>query len=134
MLKGMSRLVGHHLPSESTITLAAGPTWWSQPAMLFPVEYVLFVIMSAMDIVLTWVILQAGGRELNPIARWVIEQHGLNGMMAFKFAMVLLVVILCESIARRQMRTGRVVMWVSVLVTGAVVSWSGGLLFGHYAL
>ena len=55
-------------------------------------------------------------------------------MMAFKFAMVLLVVILCESIARRQMRTGRAVVWVSVLVTGAVVSWSGGLLFGHYVL
>lgn len=40
--------------------------------MRFQNEYVWFVFFSAMDVMLTWVILWRGGREVNPIADRVI--------------------------------------------------------------
>lgn len=102
-----------------------------QPALLFPFEYLMFVTVSAMDIVLTWVILQSGGSELNPIANLVIEHHGLNGMVAYKFALVVLVVVLCESVGRAQVIKGRLLAWFCVLLTTAVVTWSLSLVLLH---
>lgn len=122
----MSRL----MPSRGHLSAKVGQRF-AQPALLFPMEYLLFVLASAMDIVLTWSILEAGGRELNPIAEVVINHHGLTGMVAYKFALVVLVVILCESIGRLKVSKGRGLAWFCVLLTSTVVVWSLTLIMIH---
>lgn len=73
----------------------------------YPWVHLFFVIVSAWDLIYTWVILSMGGREINVLANAVLHAHGYTGMVAFKFALVVLVVVLCEVIGRRNDRTGR---------------------------
>ena len=52
----------------------------------FPNLYLWLVFLSALDVVLTRVILYFGGTEVNPVADWVIVQWGQMGLSLFKFA------------------------------------------------
>ena len=45
--------------------------------------YLWLVLVSAMDIMLTWIVLYVGGKEVNPIAEYVIRSTGLAGMLTF---------------------------------------------------
>ena len=91
----------------------------------------MFVAVSAMDVVLTWTIPEAGGREVHPLAKLVLDCHGMHGVLAYKFAIVTLVVVLCELIGRVSHLKGRAVAWFAVLATGSVVGWSLLLLAKH---
>ena len=53
-----------------------------------------FLLFSSVDIILTWHILRKGGLEVNPLARVVIEHWDLAGAIAFKFSLVLFVVVI----------------------------------------
>lgn len=75
--------------------------------VLFPDAYVWFVLLSAMDIMLTRLILYFDGYEVNPVARWIIETGGLPGMVVYKFALVLIVITICELVGRVRPRVGR---------------------------
>ncbi len=77
------------------------------PPLRYPTAYLVFVIVSAWDLIYTWLILSMGGHEVNPIARAVLNYHDYGGMVAFKFTLVALVVVLCEVIGRRNEQTGR---------------------------
>lgn len=79
----------------------------SLPAMRYPVLYVWFVVVSSADIVLTWLVLGLGGREINPVAAAVIDHWGLPGAIAFKFSLMLMVIVLCEVIGRTRDSTAR---------------------------
>ena len=68
---------------------------------LYPNRYVWFVLLSAMDVMLTFVILWMGGREANGIANAILQRFGIAGMTAFKFLIVIFVILLCELIGRR---------------------------------
>jgi hypothetical protein len=89
--------------------------------MRYQNAYVWFVFVSALDIMLTWVILQSGGSEINPIADAVIQRFGLRGMVAFKFALVIFVIIMCEWMGRRSDRHGRKIAEWAVAVTSIPV-------------
>lgn len=82
-------------------------TPWGQPPLRYPTAYSIFIIVSVWDLIYTWLILSMGGREVNPIAKAVLEYHDYGGMVAFKFTLVVLVVLLCEVIGRKNERTGR---------------------------
>lgn len=89
--------------------------WWQAHA-LYPQAYTWYVFLSALDLMLTWVILHLGGREVNVLADWVIARFNLPGLVAFKFLLVVLVVILCELVGRRRPGTGRrLARWAVVL-------------------
>jgi hypothetical protein len=75
--------------------------------VLYGDHYTWFVLVSALDVMLTWVVLHAGGREANAIAAAVLQRWGLEGMVVFKFALVVFVVVLCEVIGRRNLAAGR---------------------------
>ena len=60
--------------------------------VLYPDCYTRFVLVSAMDLMLTWAVLAAGGSEVNILADWIIRRWGLTGAVVFKFAVVMLVV------------------------------------------
>lgn len=90
----------HATPPRS----AAHPFW--RRAARYPDLYTWYVFVSSLDILFTWLILQHGGTEVNKLADWIIDRHDLPGLTTFKFAMVVLVVLICETVGRFRHDTG----------------------------
>ena len=97
------------------------------------IHYLCLTIVAAVDIALTWTILQMGGTEVNPIADVVIQEGGLKGMIGFKFICVVLVIQMCEYVGRRQLNKG---LWLSRSVVGisSVPVFVGALHITLYSL
>lgn len=56
------------------------------------------------------------GEEVNPIAAWVIQRGGLPGKVLYKFALVLMIVSICEYVGRRRYALGkRIAEWAVAL-------------------
>lgn len=90
------------------MTEGVSTSFFSKPGkLLFPKMYLWLVLASAMDIILTYIILNIGGTEVNPVADMVIAHHGLSGMIGFKYAFILLVIIICDHVGRNKPGTGR---------------------------
>ena len=90
--------------------------------LLFPGVYIWYVILASLDISLTWIILNLGGREENQLANWIFKHGGLVGAVVFKFAMVVLVIVICEFVGRHRNKTGRrVAEWAIALTAIPVV-------------
>jgi hypothetical protein len=85
--------------------------------VIFPNGYVWFVFVSALDIMLTWVVLHLGGREANALANAIIYRYGLPGLVVFKFALVVIVVLICEFVGRRKHESARLLLSVGIMVT-----------------
>lgn len=121
-------------PTEPpTAAQAIRGTFSSQP-MLYPNAYTWLLLFSAMDIMFTWAILSLpGGQEVNAIANWVIERHGLQGAIVYKFVLVLVFVLICELVGRLRLSTGRTLSRAGVLIAAFPVVWSFWLLFRYFA-
>jgi hypothetical protein len=104
------------------------------PEMRFQEHYIWLIFVGSLDIMLTWVILRNGGEEVNPVARLVIDMWGLNGAIAFKFALMLFVIVSCEVIARVRPVTATLLIWFGVLVSAFPPVWSVVLLVYHHAV
>ena len=97
-------------------------------------ETLLFVLVSAMDVFMTYILLsQDGGQfvESNPVARFFIYGWGVKGMVYFKFAMVAFVCVLSQIIARHRPRTARWLLLGATAVVALVVAYSLKLLVLH---
>lgn len=99
--------------------------------MHFQNAYVWFVLVSSLDIMLTWKILERGGREVNPLAAFVIDAWGMYGATAFKFALMMWVIIACELLARLRRSAGKFLAYAAVIISAAPVVWSLALLVAH---
>lgn len=85
-------------------------------AVLFPQSYLWYVFVSSLDLMFTVLILHMGGREENAVAAWIIRAFNVPGLVLFKFAMVALVVCVCEVVGRRRLDLGRrLARWAVVL-------------------
>jgi hypothetical protein len=83
------------------------------PEMRYQNAYVWLVLVASLDVVLTMLVLFVwSGHEVNPIAAMVIEALGFGWAIGFKYAMIVLVIVICESIGRRDDRFG---WWLSML-------------------
>ena len=98
-------------------------SWFGVPPLRYPGTYLLFVLLAAADLVFTfWIIWAEGSQaELNGVARAVIDHLGLPGAVAFKLALVVFVVVMCEVIGRRRDKTGRRLAEWSAAVTAIPV-------------
>jgi hypothetical protein len=106
------------MSQEPTESPASEPSpRFGRGQVLYPNAYVWFVFVSAMDVFMTAIILGFGGAEVNPIADSVLSAWGVTGMVIFKFAIVLLVILLCELIGRLRHRTGRRLAYFAVGIT-----------------
>lgn len=107
------------------------------PAMRHENAYVWLVFFSALDVVLTRLILSVGTgeidsqNEINPLARLVIEQWGMLGASLFKFSLVIIVIIIAEFVTRLRPGTGKFLAWTSVGIGAFPVVWSLTLLVVH---
>jgi hypothetical protein len=99
--------------------------------MLYQNRYVWFIFISSLDLMLTWVILYFGGREVNPLAQHILRHFGLYGMVAFKLSLVLLVILLCEGIGRRSPTAGQWLASASIMLASVPVLLSFFLLLSR---
>jgi len=100
----------------------------------YPNAYAWFVFLAALDVILTYLILhpvlfshnanmtESRGAEENVLAGWVIERWDVPGMVVFKFALVIVVIVLCELIGRRRDIAGRrMAEWAVAITTIPVI-------------
>jgi hypothetical protein len=87
-----------------------------QPEMLFQNAYTWLVFMASMDVMMTYLVLWHGGVEVNGIADAVLLAWGFPGIIAFKFALVTLVICICEAVGRRRPPAGLALARFSVAV------------------
>ena len=102
----------------------------SAPPMLYQQAYAWFVLVSALDIMLTWTVLFLGGEEVNVLADLVIAHAGARGIVIYKFCLVVFVVLICEVVGRRNARLGRQLARWSVAATAIPVALSLVQLLG----
>jgi len=101
------------------------------PEMHFQNAYVWIIFVSSLDIMLTWKILDRGGIEVNPLAALVIDEWGMQGAVAFKFALMMWVIVVCEILARLRRSAGRFLAVTAIVVSASPVAWSLVLLTLH---
>lgn len=101
------------------------------PEMHFQNTYVWVIFISSLDIMLTWRIIDRGGMEVNPLAAIVIDAWGMEGAIAFKFALMMWVIIACEILARTKRSAGKFLAYAAVVISALPVAWSLLLLTLH---
>jgi hypothetical protein len=99
--------------------------------VLFPNGYVWFVFVSSLDVMLTWVILHFGGAEQNALAERIIYRYGLPGLVVFKFAIVVFVIGLCETIGHKHRESARKLLSLGIIITCFPVALAFGLMLIH---
>lgn len=85
--------------------------------VIFPNGYVWFVFISTLDLLLTWIVLFLGGREANTVANEILVRFGLPGLIVFKFALVVIVICICEWVGRRRHESARLLLSVGIMIT-----------------
>ena len=103
----------------------------STPPMRYQRAYLWLLLLSAVDVMFTWHILRRGGTEMNPIAKLVIDHWELPGAIAFKFALVLFVIVSCEIVGRKRDGLGRMLAGAAIGIAAIPVAWSLVLLSMH---
>lgn len=93
---------------------------WHVPSLL-PAESLLFVVLSAADLLMTYRLLWRGPFfEANPIARWFFVRWNIAGMTLFKFGLAIFIIVLAETIERHRPRVGRAILLLGSLAAAAV--------------
>lgn len=88
-----------------------------------------FILVSAFDVFMTFILLNMDNfRESNGIANWILTEFGFRGMVYFKFALVLVVVLIAQIIATRRIKTARRLLHAGSIITLCVVIYSTYLL------
>ncbi len=91
--------------------------------VLYPDRYTWFVFASAMDLLMTGIVLYRGGSEVNRLAEFVILRFGRVGVVTFKFALVAMILVICEIVGQRRRDLGRrLATWAIVIPAIAVAA------------
>lgn len=90
---------------------------------LYPNCYVWYVFLASLDVMMTWIILSPPflGREVNWLANWIIQRGGMHAMIPYKFALVFVVITICEIVGRADRNRGRRLAEWSVAITSIPV-------------
>ena len=68
---------------------------------------------------------------MNPLASLVIDGWGMQGAIAFKFALMMWVIVVCELLARMRRGAGKFLAYAAVIVSASPVLWSLFLITAH---
>jgi hypothetical protein len=101
-------------------------------------ETSLFLLVSVLDFFMTyWLIYprEEGPRfgESNAIANWFLAGWGFRGLLYFKLAICLFVVLAAQTIYHRRPNTAKAILWLGIVVTALTVIYSGALYVRHTA-
>jgi len=103
----------------------------SRPILESEISWLL--LLSLLDILLTWALLSRGPRfvESNPVAAWFFRRYNIAGLVAYKFGLIALVVVIAELVERNHEGRGRLVLRVGIIAAAAVVLYSAHLNFKY---
>ena len=88
-----------------------------------------FVAVSLMDLLLTWVILNVHfGREVNPVAKLILDTAGFPGLTLYKLALVALVLATTTQLLAYSPAAAKRLAIAAVTLSAAPVVWSLHLL------
>jgi hypothetical protein len=91
-------------------------------------EYLGFVLLNLFDLFLTGYIFRFDGMEKNGAAQAVIDKFGYLGFVVYKFALVTIVVLVCEAIAAKNERLAKGIILFGCCVYTAVVLYEIALI------
>ncbi len=107
----------------------AGVDFSDVPEMRYQDAYVWIVLVSALDIILTLlVVVLWQGHEVNPFAAWVIHEWGFGWAIVCKFALVMLAIVICEVVGRFDDGVGRGLSITAVVISAFPVAYTFALL------
>lgn len=119
------------MPSDSNEKRSPTKVVFEIPEMRYQEQYVWLIFVSSLDIMLTWQILRSGGEEVNPVAKLVIDMWGLGGAVAFKFALMLFVIVSCEVVGRVRDKVARRLIYFAIAISAFPPIWSIFLMFNR---
>lgn len=94
-------------------------------------ETTYFILANVLDIFMTFLLLNLGAVEANPIAAFIIDRWGFSGMIVFKLVLVAAVCVISQVVATRRLSYARGILWTGIVVVGIVVVYSLRLLVGQ---
>lgn len=97
----------------------------------YPTIYTWFVFLSAMDVLLTYIVLRLGGGEVNHVANAILQRFNFTGMIVFKFALVILVIGICELVGKHHDARGKRLAEWAVAITCIPVVYTSLMLGLH---
>ncbi len=97
--------------------------------MRYQNAYVWLVFVSALDIILTTLVLFAWhGSEVNPVAALIIYTLGFSWVIVFKFTTMMIAIVICEIVGRDRDLMGRVLAYLAVAINSTPVIYTFCLL------
>ena len=88
-------------------------------------ETTVFILVSALDVFMTWVLLQSGNFvESNPVARYFLNHWGKEGFVGFKFGMVAFVCVIAQIVAIYKPERAKFILNLGTIVVTFVVCYS----------
>lgn len=112
---------GSPLPTDRGAAMAFA----SRPVR-YPDHHVWYVLAASLDLMVTNVLINHRGfYEANAIAARIIDLGGFWGLIAFKFATVALVVMICEFIGGKRPETGRQLAQAAIAISALPVLLAG---------
>ena len=91
--------------------------------VLLAQEYLGFLLLNMFDLFLTGYIFRNGGMEANGLAAWIHDHFGQAGFAYYKFGLVAIVVMACEGISLKNIRTSRIIVTAGCMVYLLIVFW-----------
>jgi uncharacterized repeat protein (TIGR04138 family) len=122
---------GGTLSYASPKTMSQILSFYKRP-VLYQNAYIWLVFLSAMDIMMTWLVLsRPNGYEANALANWVLTNYGLVGMVLYKLILITFVIVVCEMVGRRKQDVGAKFSVVAILIAAFPIIMAFVLLLGH---
>ncbi|MBI5760526.1 MAG: hypothetical protein HZA46_18580 [Planctomycetales bacterium] len=109
---------------------------FSLPALHMERETAVYVVVNALDVLMTYLLLthdQVEFIEANPLARYFLYSWGPKGMVWFKVALVTLVTLNVQLIARKRPDIAQRVLYLAIAIVSGVVIYSVFLFVRHSA-
>jgi hypothetical protein len=102
-------------------------------------ETALFLLVSFLDFMMTYWVLyprESGPQfgETNAVARWFLHGWGVKGLLGFKVAICLFIVLATQAIYMRRPNAALFVLWLGIGVTSVTVIYSAALFVRHTAI
>jgi hypothetical protein len=91
--------------------------------VLLAQEYLVFLLLNMFDLFLSGYIFRNGGMEANGLAAWIHQHFGQAGFAYYKFGLVAIVVMACEGISLKNIRTSRIIVTAGCMVYLLIVFW-----------
>jgi hypothetical protein len=104
-------------------------TPWHGRSVVLESEIAWLLLLSVLDVLLTTILLHRGPQfvESNPVAAWFFHRFNIAGLVAFKFVVIAVVVVIAEVIERIQPGRGKFVLRIGIVAAGVVVIYSASL-------